>query len=103
MGGSLTVWKYALLVSYLAAFSSCCAVAAVLIDDSPLSQDEILAEAPMIGYRPFPKNALIPLDSLQNRWALDAAVLYDAAANDTDLKQRAGATDFYIKSLSAPE
>lgn len=74
--------------------------AQIVIDDAPLTQDEILAEVPIIGYRSFPKEALVALDPKKDQWAIDGAILYAAAANDPDLLAKAGKSAIDINSLS---
>jgi hypothetical protein len=73
-----------LLLSTAAAFSQ------IVVDDAALSTSEILAEAPVVGYRAFPKNGLVSLDPKKDRWAVDGAVLYGAAAADVDFQQQTG-------------
>ncbi len=53
-----------------------------LIDDHPLNSDETLKEVPLVGYRQFPKEALILVDPIKNKWVLNYRAYYQAATKD---------------------
>ncbi|HEY7297549.1 MAG TPA: hypothetical protein VH684_06385 [Xanthobacteraceae bacterium] len=60
----------------------------IVVDDSPLSQSEILADVPIVGYGAFPKTGLVSLDPKKQRWAVDETVFYEAAGADVDFQNR---------------
>jgi hypothetical protein len=81
-------------------FSNSFVFAQIVVDDAPLRQQEILAEVPIIGYRSFPKDAIIAINPSKGEWAIDGKIFYDAAANDQDLLMMSGKTSSDIQSLN---
>ena len=77
--------------------------AEIVIDDTPLSTQEILAEVPIVGYRALPKGGLVSLNPKKDQWALDGTVLYDAAEADVDFQKQTGKSKEEIKDLPLDE
>jgi len=74
-------------------------VAQTVVDDTTLSASEVLAEVPVVGYRAFPKGGLVSLDPKKDRWALDGALMYKAAAVDLDFQQQIGKSTDEVMAL----
>ena len=78
--------------------ATCRSISQIVIDDSPLSADDIFVTVPLIGYRAFPKGGIVSV-GLGDRWTLNGDVVYRAALADFAFQKDVGISANEIKSL----
>lgn len=77
--------------------------AQIVVKNSPIMGKDVLAKAPVVGYRAFPKDAFVSVGSQGDTWAIKQKILCDAGSHNPATVALAKAKGVQVCALGPKE